>query len=153
MSPSKKSDPKVEVLRELGTLHTTPEKVVDPAFVEDAFFDPRDRLQVKYEMLRRVLHDGTSVVQATGQFGLSRPSFYKARRDFEQFGLAGLVPAKRGPRGPHKLTEPVMAFVASQLREDETLSAHALVERIEQRWGLRVHPRTLERALVRKKKR
>ena len=122
MPRRKKSDPKIEVLREHGTLNPDPDQVVDPAFLEDEFFDPRDLLQVKYEMLRRVRCDGHSVVQATRQFGLSRPTFYKARSDFEQFGLAGLLPAKRGPQGPHKLTEPVMAFVAEQLSEDETLS-------------------------------
>lgn len=153
MPRRKKSDPKIEVLREHGTLNPGPDQVVDPAFLEDEFFDPRDLLQVKYEMLRRVRCDGHSVVQATRQFGLSRPSFYKARRDFEQFGLVGLLPAKRGPRGPHKLTEPVMAFVAEQLSEDETLSAKVLAERIEQRFGRRVHPRTIERALAGKKKR
>ncbi|MCP3994227.1 MAG: helix-turn-helix domain containing protein [bacterium] len=153
MPRRKKSDPKIEVLREHGTLNPGPDQVVDPAFLEGEFFDPRDLLQVKYEMLRRVRCDGHSVVQATRQFGFSRPSFYKARSDFEQFGLAGLLPAKRGPRGPHKLTEPVMAFVAEQLSEDETLSAEVLAERIERRFGRRVHPRTIERALARKKKR
>ena len=153
MPRRKKSDPKIEVLREHGTLNPDPDQVVDPAFLEDEFFDPRDLLQVKYEMLRRVRCDGHSVVQATRQFGLSRPTFYKARSDFEQFGFAGLLPAKRGPQGPHKLTEPVMVFVAEQLSEDETLSAKVLAERIEQRFGRRVHPRTIERALASKKKR
>lgn len=153
MARRKKNDPKTQVLREHGTLNRGPDRIVDPAFLEDEFFDPRDLLQVKYEMLRRVLSEGQSVVRATRQFGLSRPSFYKARGDFEQSGLAGLLPAKRGPRGPHKLTEAVMAFVAEQLIEDETLSATVLAERIEQRFGRPVHPRTIERALARKKKR
>ena len=151
--PRPKGDPKSDTLHAQGCLHPHPEKVTDEAFATSEFFDPRDLLQVKYEMLRRVLSEGQSVVQATRQFGLSRPSFYKARGDFEQSGLVGLLPAKRGPRGPHKLTEAVMAFVAEQLIEDETVSATVLAERIEQRFGRPVHPRTIERALARKKKR
>jgi hypothetical protein len=35
---------------------------------------PRDLVQVKYEMLRRVRVDGHSVSQSATGFGLSRPS-------------------------------------------------------------------------------
>lgn len=45
---------KASVLAEEGTLNPAPEKVSDPKFQEDGFFDPRDIVQVKYEMLRRV---------------------------------------------------------------------------------------------------
>ena len=45
---------KVKALLEEGTLNPAPEKVQDPKFHENEFFDPRDIVQVKYEMLRRV---------------------------------------------------------------------------------------------------
>jgi predicted Zn-dependent protease len=45
---------KIAALREEGTLHSAPEKVRDPKFQDSDFFDPRDAVQVKYEMLRRV---------------------------------------------------------------------------------------------------
>ena len=45
---------KTEFLAADGTLNTAPEKVRDPKFQKGGFFDPRDAVQVNYEMLRRV---------------------------------------------------------------------------------------------------
>ena len=39
---------KASVLAEDGTLNPAPEKVSDPKFQADGFFDPRDIVQVKY---------------------------------------------------------------------------------------------------------
>ena len=41
------------------------------------------------------------------RFGVTRPTFYKAHADFKRAGLVGLLPAKRGPHGPHKVTDEV----------------------------------------------
>ena len=46
-------DPKSQALRRQA-LHPHPEHVTDDLFVTREFFDPRDVVQVKYEMLRRV---------------------------------------------------------------------------------------------------
>ena len=91
-----KVDPKLRSLRESGTANPHAQDVRDPAFVDSDFFDPRDLIQVKYEMLRRVRTDGQSIAKASAQFGVSRPTFYKARSDFDRSGLVGLLPAKRG---------------------------------------------------------
>ena len=91
-------NPKREALQEQGTLNPRPRAVTDPLFAEDSFFDPRDLVQVKYEMLRRVQSEGHSVTDAAAAFGFSRPSFYQALSAFEGDGLAGLVPHKRGPK-------------------------------------------------------
>src|SRR5215472_4243535 len=100
-----KKDPKLAALQQQGTLNPRPKEVRDELFLEDAFFDARDLVQVKYEMLRRVQTDGRSVTDAAAGFGFSRPSFYQALAAFEQDGLAGLVPHKRGPKQAHKLTD------------------------------------------------
>ena len=50
----------------------------DELFLRHEFFDPRDLVQVKYEMLRRVRVDGASVSQAARDFGFSRTAFYRA---------------------------------------------------------------------------
>ena len=151
--PSRKpSDPKLDALRAQGTVNPRANDVRDPAFVGSEFFDPRDLIQVKYEMLRRVRADGHAVADAAASFGVSRPTFYKAQTDFERDGLAGLLPGKRGPRGPHKLTAKVMSFITRTVAKEPSLDAAALVERIEQQLGLRVHRRTIERAAARSKK-
>jgi hypothetical protein len=77
--------------------------VRDPKFRAYDFFDPRDLVQVKYELLRRVSLEHASVTDATAEYGVSRPTYYQAKAHFATAGIAGLVPRKRGPRGPHKL--------------------------------------------------
>ena len=143
---------KQQQLRTSGTLNRKPKQVTDPLFHDHAFFDPRDLVQVKYEMLRRVVHDGHSITEAAAAFGFSRPAFYKAKQALEDCGLAGLVPAKTGPRGAHKLNDEVMAFVLASKEHDPELRSRDLVERIAAQFGLSVHPRSVERALKRKKK-
>src|SRR5262245_7632894 len=98
---------KADALLEQGALNVSPEKVRDPKFQEGEFFDPRDIVQVKYEMLRRVRVEKSSVTNVAEEYGLSRPTYYQARSGFDAAGIPGLVPKKRGPHGPHKLSEEV----------------------------------------------
>ena len=62
---SKTGTAKVKALLEEGTLNPSPGKVHDPKFQENEFFDPRDLVQVKYEMLRRVSIEKASVTEST----------------------------------------------------------------------------------------
>lgn len=142
---------KASVLTADGTLNPAPEKVGDPKFQEGGFFDPRDIVQVKYEMLRRVTVDNVSVTEASDEYGVSRPTFYQVKADFEGAGLAGLVPRKRGPRGPHKLQGEVLAFLKAQVVSGEPIRARDLTIRVRAKFGIDVHPRTIERALGIKK--
>ena len=152
MPRSSRPDSKIEALRAQGTLHSRPDAVRDPLFASHEFFDPRDLVQVKYEMLRRVDVDGQPVARTAETFGFSRPTFYQAHAAFHAQGLAGLVPRKRGPRGAHKVTEAVLAFVAAQRAEDPALTARAVLPRIHDHFGLDVHRRSLERAVRRQEK-
>lgn len=128
------------------------ERVTDELFRHTPFLDARDLVQVKYEMVRRVQMDGGSVVRAAEAFGFSRPSFYEAQGAFRREGLAGLLPHKRGPRGGHKLIPQVLRFMEERRAEDRSLAATKLVPLIRARFGIQVHPRSIERALVRQEK-
>ena len=145
-------DPKSKALREQGCLHRQPEKIEDRLFHGSDFFDPRDMVQVKYEMLRRVDADGHTVSEASSSFGFSRPSFYQARESFAAEGLPGLVPKKRGPRGGHKVTEKIMLFIQKARGGDAALGGRELAELVRQRFGVTIHPRTIERALLQRAK-
>ena len=145
-------DAKLEALRQQGTLNPRPDEVTDELFAARSFFDPRDLVQVKYEMLRRVQADGKSITDAAAAFGFSRPSFYQAQSVFEQDGLAGLVPHKRGPKQAHKLTEEVLAFVRETRQNAPAMEASELARLIRQRFGTTVHPRSIQRALLRHQK-
>jgi transposase len=153
--PTKKGskDPKADALLEVGTLNPLPEKVRDPKFRENEFFDPRDAVQVKYEMLRRVSVDGVSVTDAAGEYGVSRPTFYQTKAGFEEAGIAGLVPKKRGPHGPRKVQGKVLAFLRDQVVVGEPIRARKMTAVIRKELGIDLHPRTIERALQTKKAR
>lgn len=152
MAKRKPPDPKIDALRREGTLNPHPERVYDPLFATSDFFDARDLVQVKYEMVRRVRIDAQSVSGSATAFGFSRPSFYQARALLEHGGLAALVPRKRGPRGAHKLSSEVVDFLLEERSEDPSLSSGELARRIRERFGRKVHPRSVERALARREK-
>jgi transposase len=144
---------KQQLLRQWGTLNPHPQHLTHPLFQDSDFFDPHDLVQVKYEMLRQVRVDRQPVSQTAREFGFSRPSFYQAQFTFEQGGLAGLLPHKRGPKSGHKLTARIMQFVAEQRTVQPGLSFAQLAELVKQNFGLQVHPRSIERQLLREKKR
>jgi len=141
-------DPKVERLGAERCLDPRPEAVRDERFRGSEFFDPRDLVQVKYEMVRRARVDGEPVAHAAEAFGFSRPSFYAAAA-LDEDGLAGLLPARPGPRRGHKLTDEIVAFAAARREADPSVRPAELVEVIAERFGVRVHPRSVERALAR----
>jgi transposase len=152
MARAPKPDSKLAALQESGTVNPHAQDVQDPAFMRSDFFDSRDLVQVRYEMLRRVRTEGNAIAAVAARFGVSRPTFYKVQSDFNREGLVGLLPAKRGPRAAHKITVDVMRFIEEIRAADEGLSAQALAERIAEQFGLVVHRRTVERALARPKK-
>src|SRR4029450_8001604 len=84
--------PKVTALLAEGTFNPAAEKVRDPKFRAHEFFDPRDLVQVKYELLRRVSLEHVSVTAATVEYGVSRPTYYQAKANFAIAGIAGLGP-------------------------------------------------------------
>jgi hypothetical protein len=112
--PAVPEDPKVAALRAAGALHPRPEAIQDEAFAGQEFFDRRDRVQVKYEMLRRHRVDGRPVTEVATAFGVSRQAFYAAETAFTAAGLPGLLPRPRGPKGAHKCTDEILAFVEQQ---------------------------------------
>lgn len=147
-----KDDPKTDALRSQGCLHPNPERVTDEAFATGEFFDQRDLVQVKYEMLRRVRVEGQPVSHAAAVSGLSRPSYYQARAAYEKGGLPALLPKKPGPRRAHKLSAEVVETLRQALAEQPELSPQELMRLVEERFGLSVHRRSIERALARQEK-
>ncbi|HEY5987571.1 MAG TPA: helix-turn-helix domain-containing protein [Streptosporangiaceae bacterium] len=138
-------------LRESRRLNPHPEQVTDETFLTEDFFDARDAVQVKYEMVRRVMVDGAPVTAAAAAFGYSRPSYYQAAAALAASGLEGLAPAKPGPRGGHKLTREILTWAEQQLAADPALKAAGLADPIAGQFGVRVHPRSIERALARRR--
>jgi transposase len=149
MPSRKRSENKRKALKDRGLLNPRPESVTDPLFSDADFFDPRDLLQVKYEMIRKVEIDGAAVATTAKAFGVSRPSIYNAQSAFARAGFPGLLPRKRGPHGGHKLGQEILDFLDEVRSAEPSLSASALVKRVDERFGVSVHIRTMERALRR----
>jgi transposase len=148
-SSSRQRTRRQQALQAEGAAHPRAEAVSDPLFGDSAFFDPNDLVQVKYEMLRSVERDGRAVVEAAKSFGLSRPVYYVARQLFDREGLPGLLPRKRGPKRPHKLTEEALGTLAHAVREAERMPSGAeLAAILAERCGIRAHPRSILRRLL-----
>jgi transposase len=145
----RKSDAKEAALAETRTLNPHPEAVGDEQFASSEFLDARDLVQVKYEMVRRVRVDGAPVTQTAAAFGFSRPSYYEAAAAVDRDGLGALVPAKPGPRRAHKLTGEVIAYARRLREQDPDLGSAQLADAIAAKFAIRVHPRSVERALAR----
>jgi transposase len=141
---------KIEALRSSGALNRHPEKVRHPLFAKDDFFDPHDLVQLKYETVRAVEIDGRPIAQAALDFGLSRPTIYEAQEKLRQAGVEGLLAQKRGPKKARKLTPKVRRYLEELIGSEPDLKTAVLVKRVRRRFGIVLHPRTVEKA-VRKK--
>ena len=118
MAKAKKPDPKSEALSQDGVLNPNPEAVRDDLFTGNPFFDAKDLVQVRYEMVRRHQVDGTAISDAAATFGVTRPTFYKAQNALQRAGLTGLLPSRRGPKAGHKISPEVIAGSPSRARPD-----------------------------------
>ena len=152
MAKAKRRDPKSEALAQDGVLNPNPEAVRDALFAANPFFDAKDLVQVRYEMVRRHQVDGVAISEAAATFGVTRPTYYKAQSALQTAGLAGLLPRRRGPRGGHKISAEVVAFVTDLKAASPETTTSQCLDAIAARFGVKVHRRSLERALARKKK-
>ena len=135
---------RLRALAESGLLHPSPESVVAPLFTTGAgFFLAEDKVQVKYEMLRAHLVEGLPVSEAAAAHGYSRAAFYLVSASFQELGMAGLLDERRGRRGPVKLTPEIVAFIRAAV----PASGAQVADQVADRFGVRLHRRTVERVL------
>lgn len=151
-NPTQPDDPKAGALRGQGALHPHPEAVKDEAFGSHEFFDPRDLVQVRYEMLRRHRVDGRPVTEVADTFGVSRQVFYKTESAFKSQGTPGLLPRRRGPKRAHKCTDAILDFVEQWRSRESAEVGETVVQAVQSRFGVTIHPRSIDRAVVRRKK-
>jgi transposase len=141
------TDAKCAVLRQHGVLNPHPDRVIDSLFHQAEFFDTRDLVQVKYEMLRRVRLEGHTVTAASAAFGCSRFAFYEAKEAYQRGGLPALIRRRPGPQHRYKLSGPVLAFLRERRGRDPSLTGESLARLVREVFGVSVHPRSIERAL------
>jgi len=131
-----------------GSLNHRADTVSSELFSKSHFFDAHDLIQVKYEMLRAVEKEERNVSSTAEEFGFSRVSFYQVKKDFDENGIAGLIPKKRGPKGSRKINQSDIEF-AKRLVATHTKAQ--IVMRLKEERGVEISKRTLERQLTDKK--
>ena len=140
--------PKRRFLEDSGALHHHPERVHAQLFELNRFFDPLDKVLVKYEMLRACALEERSVVSAAREFGFSRETYYNALAAFQDYGILGLADGKPGRPGPIKLTGKARQWVLDLHRHRPNLSGRDIAEQLAEELGIEVHRRTIERLLA-----
>lgn len=141
---------KEDSLKENGSFNKRFMNVRASVFRTSSFFDERDLVQVKYEMLREVEKGGNSVTNIADEFGFSRKTYYQVYNDFDKGGLHALMPKKAGPKGPSKLRGEVADFIETYVTDHTGAKAREISQELETELSVRVHPRTIERYLEKK---
>jgi transposase len=132
-------------LKESGAFNNNYANVKADIFNSSPFFDKRDVVQVKYEMLRAASNDEDSITAIADAYGFSRKSFYQVSKAFEATGLCSLVPQKKGPKRPSKLNSEAVAFITAFSKEHKNAKASDVSAALEAERGIKVHPRTIYR--------
>ena len=144
-------DPKVTALRESRCLNPHPEQVTDPAFLADGFFDARDAVQVKYEMVRAVTPRRRAGHRRGGRVRVLTAVVLPGRCCPGRRRTAGPGAGQaRAPRRPqaHRAGPGLGRGAAGgrSAAEDRRPGRPIAAE-----FGVRVHPRSVERALARRR--
>jgi transposase len=142
---------KLEILKENGTYNKRHASVKKAEFMEGGFYDPRDIVQVKYEMLRDAEDSNRAISTVSGDFGFSRTAFYSIKESFEKNGITALFPDKPGPRQPHKLTKAVQELIEKHIETNPNASATEIAATIQREKGIQINKRTIERYTAKKK--
>lgn len=142
---------KATIMKENGTFNRHYKKISVPYFQQGIFFDSRDIVQVKYEMLRSVESGEVTVTEAARQFGLSREAFYKNKAAYERGGIQALIPQKTGPKQAHKLLPEGTMFIDNYVSEHPNARAAEINARLKEKLGISVNKRTIERYLSKKR--
>ena len=141
---------KEEILKSNGTFNKDSKSVIAEDFKSGIFFDPKDIVQVKYEMLRSVANNESSVSEASKKYGLSRQSYYVSKTSMEEGGIAGLLPRKTGPRNAYKLTDEGKQFIDSYTTSHPDAKTREINSVMLAETGISVHDRTVRRYLSKK---
>ena len=148
----KRKSSKSDYLKSVGAWNEKARLVENELFRQNDFFDPRDKVQAKYEMLRAVFFEDLKVSEASRQFGYSRESFYNTANAFREKGLVGLADGKRGPKMPRKLTAKIQQFILDRIDNEPNLSGREISEQIQQEMQVEIHHRSVERFIAKRLK-
>jgi len=134
-----------------GTYNQKHKKVKNKKFLTDPFYDPRDIVQVKYEMLKDAADSNKAIAKIADDFGFSRASFYNIKDTFYKQGLSALVPEKTGPKKPRKLTPSCQEYIDRYIFDNPKSSSNEIAKTLKKNKGVNISKRTVERYRSKKK--
>lgn len=108
------------------------------------FFNPEDKAQVRYEMLREAETTDKTVEETARKYGYSRARYYVYKRRFEKEGLLGLFDKKRGPKEPHKVKGKLWEKIV-ELRSEEK-NIYRITDELKE-MGYEVSAKSVERVV------
>src|SRR6266436_3940172 len=148
MAKAKKPDPKSEALSQDGVLNPNPEAVRDDLFTGNPFFDAKDLVQVRYEMVRRP-PDRRHCNQGCCRDVRRHPAdlLQGPERAADDWSCWSAAEQTRSQERPQDLHRGGCLRCRSQNRSP-ALTTSQCVGAIETRFGIKVHRRSLERALA-----
>ena len=138
---------KVEHLRATHTYNEQHDKVTDELFANSELFDPRDLLQVRYEIVRAVGR-GESPEKVAARFGVSGMTARRYAGRMGEGGLSALLPARKGPGGPRALGAAGEEFVDAYVEGHPGASGREVHEALEAALAPGVSQRTVERRIA-----
>lgn len=148
---------KRSALHEVRAWNPHPERVKADLFASHPFFDPEDKAQVKYEMLRRREVETAPLELTCNEFGFTRESYRHILERFHSEGMGGLFERRRGRRNPLKANDEVRSFLRDERARDPSLGPKDLARLCQENTGVSISRRTIYRVLAdaggRKKKR
>ena len=91
------------------------------------FFDARDLVQVRYEMVRRHQNDGVPISEVARHLRCLAANLLQSAKRLGRPGLAGSGRrCSAGPKGGHKLSAEVVAFVDELKAATPDMTVHAM---------------------------
>jgi len=138
---------KDNLLKKDGAFNDNYENVTAGIFETSPFFDKKDIVQVKYEMIRAVSNNEGSVTKIAGTHGLSRKSYYQVKKAFETGGLPALTPKKTGPKGAFKMDADTLSFINAFRKSHKNAKPEEISAALEEEKKIKVHPKTIIRHL------
>ena len=141
---------KEDRLKASNTFNPDYDKISDPKFSIDSIMDPRDLLQVRYELVRSVEYDNTPITHAAEEYGVSERTARRYIQSMKAGGLSALIPGKSGPSGPSVLKQEVCDFIDAYVASHPRASGKKVCDAIAQSMNISVGQRTVERYLQKK---
>jgi hypothetical protein len=134
-----------DFLQRARCIHPAPGKVYDKRFQEEgSFFDPKDIVQVKYELIRSCVVEGNDVASTCVRFGFSRTTYYKVYEAFLQGGIPSLMGRPRGRPQPIKVNELVLGYLIAEKAKKPKLSASEMVTHVMNRYNVQISVRMIQ---------